>query len=89
MRRCHTGVMGYRYRPEVLEALSRHGVAPRDDTPPVFVREYLNDLYRYEIRRLRARLLRGEFPKASYSGRVVQLRQRYRLLAIRVEEWTL
>ena len=81
--------MAYRYRTEVLEALGRHGVAPRDDTPPALIREYLNDLYRYEIRRLRARLLRGEFPKATYAGRVGQLRDRYRLLAIRVEEWTI
>jgi len=53
--------MAYRYRPEVLEALARHGVAPLDGTPPSRVREHLNDLYRYEIRRLRARLLRGKY----------------------------
>ncbi len=81
--------MGQRYRPEVLEALGRHGIVPRDDTPPALVREYLNDLYRYEIRRLRARLLRGEFPKATYSGRVAQLRDRYLLLAIRTDDWTI
>ena len=52
--------MAYRYRPEVLQALARHGVAPLDGTPPSRVRDHLNDLYRYEIRALRARLLRGE-----------------------------
>ena len=79
--------MAYRYRPEVLEALARHGVAPLDGTPPSRVREHLNDLYRYEIRRLRARLLRGEVAKADYIDHVLRLRGKYLLLSMPVGEW--
>lgn len=75
--------MTYRYRQDVLDQLARHGVQPRDTTPPELVREFLNDLYRYELQRLRARLLRSEFPKTSYSDRVVEVRNRYRLLAMK------
>ena len=81
--------MAYRYRPEVIDALARHGVRPLDDTTPAQIREHLNDLYRYEIRRLRARLLRGEFPKEEYVDRVLTLRGRYMLLSMPTSEWTL
>ena len=54
--------MTYRYKPDVLEQLALHGVRPNPATPPERVREFLNDLYRYELQRLRARLLRREFP---------------------------
>jgi len=47
------------------------------------VREFVNDLYRYEIRRLRDRLLRGEFPKNTYIDRVVTLRNKYSILALK------
>jgi hypothetical protein len=79
----------YRYRPEVLEALTRHGLAPRPDTPPQFLRDALNDLYRFEIRRLRRRLLAREFPKSEYVGKVIELRGKYLLLSIPMTEWTL
>ena len=79
--------MAYRYRPEVLEALARHGVAPLDRTPPSRVREHLNDLYRYEIRTLRARLLRGEVAKDDYIDHVLTLRGKYLLLSMPVGEW--
>ena len=69
--------MAYRYRMDVLDALAVHGVRPTAATPPEMVHEFVSDLYRYEIRRLRARLLAGEFPKTEYLGRVVQLRMRY------------
>lgn len=81
--------MAYRYRPEVLDALGRHGIVPRETTAPLVVRDQLNDLYRFEIRRLKARLLRGEFPKAAYIGHVLDLRGKYMLLSIPVEEWLL
>ena len=63
------------YPVELLEALARFGLAPRFETPPRFVRDQLSDLYRYEIRRLRGRLLAGEFPKADYIGHVIALRK--------------
>ena len=75
--------MTYRYRPDVLEQLARHGLQPKPTTPPERVRELLNDLYRYELQRLRDRLLRREFPRSSYYDRVVDVRNRYRLLALR------
>ena len=78
----------YRYRAEVLEALARHGLAPRTDTPPQFLRDAVNDLYRYEIRRLRQRLLREEFPKDAYVPKVIELRDKYLLLAMPMEEWS-
>ncbi len=81
--------MLYRYRPEVVEALARHGLAPGDVTSPQFLRDAINDLYRFEIRRLRAALLRGGFPKAEYVQRVIDLRGKYLLLSIPMEEWTL
>lgn len=76
-------VIEYRYRRDVLERLETHGIRPRPTTPPELVREFVNDLYRYEIRTLRARLLRGEFPKATYFDRVVALRNKYSILALK------
>ena len=80
-------VTTYRYRADVLEQLERHGVRPTSSTRPELVHEFVSDLYRYELRRLRDRLLRHEFPKREYYGRVVDLRRRYRLISIRPQEW--
>ncbi len=75
------------YRPEVIEQLITHGIKPKSSTSPEFVRHYLNGLYRYEIRKLRSRLLRGEFPQSEYLSRVVQLRSQYPLLTIPIHLW--
>lgn len=75
------------YRPEVLEQLAIHGIMPKSSTAPDFIRDYLSDLYRYEIRRLKRRLLAGEFPKEEYLSRVVRLRLQYPLLSIPVHLW--
>ena len=72
----------FTYHPSVLANLARHGVMPRPHTPPTLVRDYVRELYKYEIKRLRARLLRGEFPKAEYAGRVDALRRQYPELAL-------
>lgn len=77
----------YRYRPEILQHLLQHGVRPTSRTPPELVRDFVRDLYRYEIRRLRERYMAGEFPKAQYSGRVDLLRRQYPVLAQRACEW--
>jgi len=77
----------YRYRVDVLARLESHGIQPRPTTPPELVREFVNDLYRYEIRRLRDRLLRGEFPKDTYYDRVVALRNKYSVLGLRAPEF--
>lgn len=77
----------YVYRRDVLEALLVHGVRPTDRTRPGLARDFVRDLYKYEIRKLRERYLRGEFPKNEYSDRVVRLRNRYPVLARVAREW--
>jgi uncharacterized membrane protein len=79
----------YRYRPDVLAALLVHGVIPTLHTSPTLARDYVRDLYKYEIRRLRERYMRGEFPKNEYSDRVDALRRQYPVLALRASEWVL
>lgn len=51
------------------------------------MRDFLSDLYRYEIRRLRGRLLRGEIPLESYATEVDTLRRRYPLLSLPLSYW--
>jgi hypothetical protein len=77
----------FRYHSDVLDELRARGVAPDAATDPHLVREYLSELYRYEIRRLKARLLRREFPKQAYAGLVRELRNKYVLLSIPVDAW--
>lgn len=79
--------MTYDYAAEATAALAGHGFAPTPATPPARVREALSDLYRYEIRRLKARFLRGDIPKADYSNHVIALRRRYWLLSVPVALW--
>ncbi|MGD9903120.1 MAG: hypothetical protein AB7U83_06590 [Vicinamibacterales bacterium] len=76
-----------RYRPAILDALAAHGLAPRPQTPPRALRDQVNDLYRYEIRRLRDRCRAGEFPTAELAGHVVELRRRYLLLSVPLDRW--
>ena len=80
--------MEYRYRPDVLEQLAGHGVRATSSTPPELIREFLNDVYRYELRRLRDRLIRREIAKPDYSAHVIQVRNRYLLLSLKLWEWT-
>jgi hypothetical protein len=77
----------YEYRADVLEALRGHGVTPTGRTRPELVHEFVSDLYRYEIRRLRDSLRAGDFPKKEYAGRVIALRMRYRVISMRAAEW--
>jgi hypothetical protein len=79
--------MPWTYPADLAEALAGFGLAPRPDTPPRFVRDSLNDLYRHEIRRLRERLRAGQFPKAEYYGHVVALRKKYWPLSLTPEQW--
>ena len=71
------------YPDDLMAGLARLGVEPKPHTPPSVVREFVNDLYRYEIRRLRDCLLRGDFPKNAYIDRVVTLRNKYSILALK------
>ena len=78
----------YVYKVHVLEALAQHGLVPKPTTSPERLRESLNDLYRYELRRLRDRLVKREFPRSEYSMRVIALRKRYPLMSVPPQFWT-
>lgn len=77
----------FRYRTDVLDRLLQHGVRPTDRTPPELARNFVRDLYKYEIRRLRERYMRHEFPKQEYSDRVDALRRSYPVLAWPAHLW--
>jgi hypothetical protein len=75
------------YPPELVVKLLEFGLAPHPATSPRVVRDQLSDLYRYEIRRLRSRLLAGEFPKSDYITHVIALRKKYWPLSLTPEQW--
>jgi hypothetical protein len=77
----------YKYRQDVLNAVWRHGIMPTARTAPELARGFVRDLYKYEIRRLRERYLKKEFPKTEYSNLVEQLRKRYGVLALVPRLW--
>jgi hypothetical protein len=77
-----------RFRAEVVEELARHGLRPGPSTSPEKLREQVNDLYRYEIRKLRDRCRAGEFSTRELPARVVELRKSYVLLSIPLAQWT-
>jgi hypothetical protein len=79
-------VTTYRYRADVLEQLSLHGIRPTSSTRPEVVHELVSDLYRFELRRLRDRLVRKDIPKAGYFDRVVELRRKYPLVSRKPHE---
>ena len=79
----------FTYHQHVLDTLATHGLAPTPATSPERLRDALRELYKYEIRRLRDRLIAGEFRKQDYAGLVVELRRRYWLLSVPTELWTL
>ena len=72
----------FRYHAHVLEHLERHGIQPGPHTRPDLVRDFVRELYKYEIRRLRDRVRGNEFPREEYAARVDTLRRRYRVLAL-------
>ncbi|HUO85041.1 MAG TPA: hypothetical protein VM534_08005 [Thermoanaerobaculia bacterium] len=82
----------FRYRPEILSALEALNVHPKPWTDPVMVRDYLKALYTMEIRTMRVgethRLRSGErMEPKEYARRVVELREKYRVLSIPVRWW--
>ena len=80
--------MIYRYKPEILALLAEHGVIPKPGTPPTTARGVVNDIYRYELRKLRDRYLVGEFSKQDYYRKVVEVRNRYPVMAVLTRHWT-
>jgi hypothetical protein len=75
------------YPPELMDALLGFGLKPTPATPPSAVRDALSDLYRFEIRRLRQRLLDGKVEKARYSDEVIALRRKYWPLSLQPDHW--
>jgi hypothetical protein len=75
------------YPVELRSALADLGLAPLPTTPPAVVREALNDLYRYELRRMRDELRAGAIEKAAYLDRVVALRKKYWPLTLPLDAW--
>ena len=73
----------------VLDALAGHGLCPTTETSVDVLRAQVSDLYRYEIRQLRGRLLAGAIPRGSYTDAVRALRLRYLLLSLPKEQWRL
>ncbi len=72
----------FRYRADVLRELLRHGIAPKSTTPPEVAREYVRELYKYEIRKLRGQMIKRAFPRSEYAARVEALRLRYPVLSL-------
>jgi len=72
----------------VLEALAGHGIQPQPDTPPEFLHESVGDLYRFEIKALKQRMLAGEIQKDEYASHVESLRRRYPVLGLPLRFWT-
>jgi hypothetical protein len=79
--------MTYKYKQVILDQLAAHGVCPTPASRPDLVHDFVNDLYRYELRRLRDRLLRREVKKADYYSLVVEVRLRYPSLALKPWQW--
>jgi hypothetical protein len=75
------------YRTDVLLALESHGVRPTPHTRPELVRDFVRDLYKYQIRQLRDRMLKGEFPRTDYARRVDALRKQYPELALQASQF--
>ena len=73
----------YRSHPVVIEQLARHGVCPRDTTRPELVHDFVSDLYRFELRRLRDRLVRKDIPRQGYYDRIIELRRKYPLVSFK------
>ena len=79
--------MGFRYRETVLNELARHGITPREDTPPELAHQFVTDLHLYEIRRLKKQMLAGKIRKVDYAKIVEALRKRYPVLSLPLRFW--
>ena len=80
--------MTHDYPEKILAQLAIHGVRPGPTTRPELLHEFVNDLYRFELRRLRRRQVAGEILKNEYVPHVVALRKKYILISIPVRRWT-
>jgi hypothetical protein len=75
------------YPEELRAALETLGLSPTSATPPTLVRDALNDLYRYELRRMRDRHRGGLIDKPAYLDLVIATRKRYWPLTLSLAAW--
>ena len=71
----------------MLAELWKYGVRPTEHTPPEKVRTFINEIYKFELRKLRDRYIHGEFPKVEYHKLVIQIRDKYPVLALVPRQW--
>jgi hypothetical protein len=79
--------MSWSYPPELLAALGSLGLAPTAATPPSVTREAADELYKYELRRLRDQLKAGQVARSSFLARVIALRKKYWVLTLPLAAW--
>ena len=77
----------YRYREDVLAECRRYGVFPTEHTPPELPRGFISELYKFELRKLRERYVKGEFAKREYHKFVIEIRDKYPVLALPPRLW--
>src|SRR5262245_53260812 len=75
------------YPDELGEVLLALGLAPKPTTPPSLVRDAVNDLYRYELRRMRDALRAGAIAQRDYLDLVISTRKRYWPLSLPLAAW--
>jgi hypothetical protein len=75
------------YPPEFMTALAALGVAPTPRTPPSLARGAVDELYKYELRRLRDRLRTHQVERRDYTSRVIDLRRKYWVLTLPLAAW--
>jgi hypothetical protein len=79
--------MPWLYPPELVAGLNRVGVSHSADVSPAMAREAADDLYKEELRALRARLLAGEFDRARYVELIIELRKKFWILTLPLSAW--
>jgi hypothetical protein len=77
----------WHYPPELADALAGLGFRPTPRTPPAFTRAAVDDLYRYELRRVRDRLKAGRLERSAYLAAVIALRRKYWMLTLPLAAW--
>lgn len=80
------------YRPQVAAALADLCLIPRETTQPRVVYSFLRALFTFEIRERKARRrelerVLGPQPLADYERQIHQLRAKYRLLRVPLQQW--
>ena len=80
--------MAFEYQPEILARLLEHGVRPAAGTRPALVFRFLNDLYRYELKRVKQQRAAKHIAPQEYAAHIVALKRRYPLVSVPVRFWT-